>query len=397
MTTYRFVGKTLYNKRVKGSFDAIDENAFLQRARHEGVFLTSYEALPENPIRYYKLKAVELSDFCKQISDMVSAGIPVYNVIGMIKEMGVKPNLKKVYDKLYTNIQDGNTLSSAMEMCGNAFPGLLVNMIRAGEASGQLRETTLKMASFYEKEHKLYNKVQNAMTYPFILLLLTIVVVMVVFTLVLPNFFDMFNGMELPLITQIVLSASLFMQHHWLGVAVGLVLVVVGTMGLSRTKTIGVWLDKQKISIPIIGKLLRIVYTGRFAHTLSSLYSSGLPLVDAVHVSSTILGNKYISNQFEAINRRIRNGESLADSLQDLDGFNPKLQATIKIGEGTGKLDSMLTSIADGFEFDSENAIARLTSLIEPVMIATMAFVIGGIMISVLLPILSSYQNVGMQ
>jgi type IV pilus assembly protein PilC len=269
-----------------------------------------------------------------------------------------------------------------------------MNMYASGEASGQLEHVAAKMATHYEKEHRLNGKVKSAMTYPTVLLSVTVVVVLAIFTLVLPQFFEIFEGAELPAITRGVIAISNFLTSYWYYTIIGGLMLVAFVRFLLTIPKIRHGFDKFKLSIKVIGPLLKIIYTARFARTLSSLYSSGIPMLRALDISSTIIGNKFIEGQFGEVILKVRNGEPLSASVGEVIGFDKKMAASIMIGEETGRLDSMLEGAADSFDFEAEMATSRLVQLVEPFMIVFMGLVIGVIMLSVMLPIFSLYDNV---
>lgn len=272
---------------------------------------------------------------------------------------------------------------------------LIINMYQAGESSGQMAETAIKMADYYEKEHRLHTKIRNAMVYPIILAVVTIAVVILIFTLILPQFFSLFEGVTLPAITQVMINISGFMVDYWLWV----VMAIVGLFFLGRallgTPPVRLAWDKFKLSVPKIGKLVAIVYTARFARTLSSLYSSGLSMIGAMEIGARIVGNAYITSQFPKAIDMVRTGGTLASGLDTIRGFDNKLISTVFIGEETGNLDGLLESVADSYDYESEMAIQRIVAFIEPIMIIIMAVIIGSVMLSVMMPIMSLYQNIG--
>jgi type IV pilus assembly protein PilC len=338
---------------------------------------------------------MELSDFSRQLASMLGSGIPVIRAMKILEERDVKPGLKKVYEVILREIQRGNTLSEAMELSGGSFPELMINIFRAGEASGQLENSARKMADHYEKEHKLKEKVRAAMTYPIILFGVTVVVVLLVFTLILPQFFELFDGIELPALTKFMLFLSNSLETYGLFYLIGLLLIVaIGAFVLSIPK-VKLQTDKVKLKIPKIGHLLRIIYTARFARNLSSLYSSGLPMINALNIGGDTVGNTYIRDQFISVVEAVRNGQALSAAVEQVDGFDAKLVATIYIGEESGRLDEMLENVSDAYDYEAEMATARMVTYIEPIMIITMAFMVGSIILSVMMPIMTLYQNIG--
>ncbi|WP_303869936.1 type II secretion system F family protein [Acetobacterium wieringae] len=394
MPVYKYTAKNLQSQLIKGTMEATSPETVRRTLRQNNEF-----ALKINEVRQhhkvYKLKPMELSDFSRQIASMLGSGITMIRAIKIMEERDIKPAIKKVYGLLYQEIQRGNTLSYAMELTDGSFPELLINMYKSGEASGQMEGTARKMADHYEKEHKLRGKIKSAMTYPVILFFITIAVVVLIFTLILPQFFTLFEGIELPAITQLMISISNSMTTYWYIYIIGLLVAIALGGFLVTIPQVKKALDHFKLKIPKIGKLLKIIYTARFARTLSSLYSSGLAMINALTISGATIGNSYLQGQFSGAIEQVRNGEPLSASIQTIDGFDAKLVSTIYIGEESGNLDSMLESVADSFDYEAEMATTRLVTFIEPVMIIIMAVIVGGIMLSVMLPIMTLYQNIG--
>jgi type IV pilus assembly protein PilC len=394
MPTYKYSAKTLESKMVRGVMEANDVETVRRLLRQDQTFLLKIREV-ENVKKPYKLKAMELSDFSRQLASMLGSGIPVIRAMKILEERDVKPGLKKVYEVILREIQRGNTLSEAMELSGGSFPELMINIFRAGEASGQLENSARKMADHYEKEHKLKEKVRAAMTYPIILFGVTVLVVLLVFTLILPQFFELFDGIELPALTKFMLFLSNSLETYGLFYLIGLLLIVaIGAFVLSIPK-VKLQTDKVKLKIPKIGHLLRIIYTARFARNLSSLYSSGLPMINALNIGGDTVGNTYIRDQFISVVEAVRNGQALSAAVEQVDGFDAKLVATIYIGEESGRLDEMLENVSDAYDYEAEMATARMVTYIEPIMIITMAFMVGSIILSVMMPIMTLYQNIG--
>lgn len=289
----------------------------------------------------------------------------------------------------------GYTLSAAMEAQGVAFPNLMIQMYRSGEASGDMDKTALTMSNQYSKDHRIKGKTKSAMMYPIILIVITIAVLLIVYLAVLPSFFDIFKNVELPLITKINISISKFLQDYWYFVLLIAAGLVVTFIALLRVEKVRFQVDKLKTKIPKFGKLLMTIYTSRFARTLCSLYTSGMSIVNALNIAKTTIGNVYIESQFDGAIKKLRNGESLSQAIKDIDGFDIKLTSSIFVGEESGRLESMLTTLADDFDFEAEQASERMITLIQPLMIIFLAVVICLIIISVLLPIYTLYNNVG--
>ena len=289
----------------------------------------------------------------------------------------------------------GGSAKSPVSGQGVAFPNLMIQMYRSGEASGNMDKTALTMSDQYSKDHRIKGKTKSAMMYPIILIVITIAVLLIVYLAVLPSFFDIFQNVELPLITKINISISKFLQDYWYFVIMILVGLVAIFIALLRVDKVRFKVDKLKIKIPKFGKLLMTIYTSRFARTLCSLYTSGMSIVNALNIAKTTIGNVYIESQFDGAIKKLRNGESLSQAIKDIDGFDIKLTSSIFVGEESGRLESTLTTLADDFDFEAEQASERMITLIQPLMIIFLAVVICLIIISVLLPIYTLYNNVG--
>lgn len=396
MPEYAYVAKGLDAKTVRGTHEAVDAQQLADWLREQNLFLLKYRERAADQQRGYRLKATELADFSRQVGTMLASGIPLTRAVSILLQRPMKEKVAKVYTEIYRSLQRGHTLSQAMAEQSGSFPELMINMFRAGESSGRLDKTAIRMADFYDKEHRLHNKIRGALTYPAILLVLTVVVVIGMFTLILPQFFSLFEGLDtLPLPTRIVLAISDFMSHNWLYVIIGILIAVAGISMLLRLPRVHLIMDRLKLRLPKAGKLLGVIYTARFARTLSSLYVSGLTMINALQIAARTVGNQYINSQFPKVVRLVRDGKPLSASIAQVDGFDAKLSSIIFVGEESGKLDDMLESVADTFDYESEAATQRLVSILEPLLIVLMALIIGSIMISVILPLMQLYNSIG--
>ena len=393
MPKYRFTAVDLSNKRVSATVDARDEDDFRKIMRGKSLVPLKYTVLDAQKTSY-RLKPGEVSEFCRQLSSMLSSGITAVRALDIIKQRDFKNiKLKRLYETLHKSVQQGLTLSEAMRQMGNSFPELLVNMFASGEASGQLENVTEKMSFHYEKEHKLNGKIKSAMTYPMILAVVTLLVVIGIFTLILPDFFVALADIPLPTLTKVVIAISDFMIERWYILVIAALSVMALIAYLLKVPGVRLKFDQSKLRMPVIGKLLYIIYTARFARTLSSLYSSGVSMIKALEISGTIIGNRFIEGQFPNVIKDVRNGEALSAAIRKVIGFDSKLPNTILIGEESGRLETMLVSTADGFDYEAEQATGRLVQLVEPVMLVLMAGIIGTVMLSVMMPLMSLYSN----
>ncbi|MDR2600573.1 MAG: type II secretion system F family protein [Oscillospiraceae bacterium] len=394
MPKYHYQAINLASQKVSGEIDARDEEDLRRLLRAQDLVPTEH-SIKEDTSTRYRMKAKDVAEFSRQLTSMLSSGITIVRAMEILKERDFHPSVIKIYEKIHRDVLMGYTLSEAMRLQPRAFPELLVNMYASGEASGQLENVTDKMASHYEKEHKLNAKVKSAMTYPIVLLVTTIAAVMLLFTVILPNFFELFEAMEdMPLVTVIMLNISDFMINWWYLVLIAVLVLVLAVQILLQNPKVRYGFDKLKLKFPVIGKLLKVIYTARFGRTLSSLYSSGIPMIRALEITATIVNNTYIADQFTDVVNEVRNGQPLASSIAKVDGFDKKLATTIMIGEESGRLDAMLESTAEAFDYEAEMAMDKLVELIQPVMIIILAVGIGSVLLAVMLPMMEMYNNI---
>ena len=397
MEVFDYVAITPDNREEKGKIEAENRDDAYKQLYARGLYVSTLKSNNRDIEIEYRFKIAELSDFCRQIGNMLNAGIPLIKVLNIMQNRDVSQKIKNVYLKLYKNIQKGEYLSAALQESEKSFDKILINMVKAGEASGGLGLTMIKLADYYDRKDRLNKKVKSAMMYPMVLVALVIVVVIAMFTLILPNFLATFEGMELPLITKILMAISSAMLNH-APLLIGITLIAIPLLVMFFSLTpVKIQVDNIILHLPKIGKLQSTIYTARFARTLSSLYTSGLGMVKSLQISIETVGSHYISSQFDEVIRRVRSGESLSVALRTVDGFDSKLIDCILIGEESGALDAMLVSMADTFDYDAEVATQSMVTVIEPVMIIIIAGMVGIIALGVMLPLMGIYQNVSSQ
>lgn len=393
MAVYKYIARDMESKRVTGKLEANSRNELSAFLRSKDQFLIDCKDVTNTQQNSYKLSLKELSDFSRQLGAMIGSGVSLIRAMSILVQRESKVKIKDIYTDMYRKLQQGQTLSMAMESEGKAFPELMINMYRTGESSGQMEKVANTMALQYEKDDHIKRKIRNAMIYPIILLCVTVFVIIIVFTWIIPSFAQVFEGMELPMITQLVNGLSQIMIHYWYWLLTGVLCIFGVITTLLRVEKIRYNFDKLKLKLPKIGKLLTIIYTARFARNMCSLYTSGISIINGILIIRNTIGNKYIESQFDSVVALVRNGTSLSQSIQKIDGFDPKLASSIYIGEESGRLETMLTSLADDFDYESESASQRMVTLLEPIMIIILAVIVLCVMLAVLLPIFQMYQN----
>lgn len=392
MAEYSYLAAKPDGKTVKGTLVAGSPDMLRDNLRRQQLYLLEFDEVKKSGGK--RLKAIQLADFCRELSSMLGTGVSLVRAMQIIMNRDLSPTMKTTFTALNQQIKRGIALSEAMEMQDEVFPELLISMVKAGEANGKLDEALKKMASHYEAEHRTNQDIKGAMTYPIILIVITVLVIIAVFTFIFPRLMTVFGDMELPAITQVMMGISNFLTQQWFMAIVIVLAVGIAIYWITRLEKVKYGWDKFIVKLPKIGPLLKIIYTARFARTFSSLYSGGLTILNALQISKDTIGNRYIAGQFDGVIRMVRQGTSLSEALAAVDGFDVKLTETIAVGEETGRVDELLLSIADSFDYESSMAIKKLVKLIEPIMILIMALVILTVMLSVMLPIYELYGNI---
>ena len=391
MAKFRYVAKDMGGKTYRGTTEATSEAALIQQLREQELFLVESKNLTKVK-EYKKLKAKQLAAFCRELSTLLASGVSLERAMDILSDQeGLDPKEKEIYKDVLLDLRKGIPLSEAMES-KKCFPDLMIGMLRSGEGSGNLDQVTDRLAVQYEKDYKLTQQVRSAMTYPCILLVLCVAIAILIVTFILPQFQSLFDQMDsLPWVTTVLIAASDFLTKKWY-LAILIVVIVYALvriiMGIPAVRH---QIDYRKVHLPIFGKLFKVVYTARFARTLSSLYSSGMPIALAISVAGKTIGNVYIEEQFEEVVTEVRSGVPLSRALRQVDGLMKKLASTILVGEESGRLDVMLDSIAVSMEEEAEQATKQMVTLLEPILIIFMALIVGFIMIAVMLPIYQSY------
>ncbi len=395
MPEYKYKAQDRNGKIIKGKADAFDDSDLQKRFHDSGILLL--EAKPvQKQMSLKPLKKPRLADFTRQLGTLTKSGVTLIKAIEIIaNDESISDYERQLYLRLRDRIVQGVSLSTVMEELEPAFPPLLIFMLRAAETSGTLDTTCLRLADQYTSEAQLEQTAKNSLTYPKILSVLIVIVVAILFGYVLPQFEDIFSTLPtLPLPTRIMMAISDFVANKWYILAIIIALAIIFGKMIIKIPAVRLVVDHIKV-IGKWGKLTKVIYSARFARTMSSLYSSGIPIHSCIEISKSTIGNKYIEAQFDEVERKVSGGMTLSSALLDVNGFVSKLPATIKVGEETGMLGNMLESVANDLDFYSKQSLLKLTSYIEPIMIVVMAVAVGFIMISIIQPIYQSYQTIG--
>lgn len=396
MAKYLYQARDKNGKLETGTMSAADEDELYRSLKEKGLYLIDVEDALEGKV-HHQLPALMLSEFNRELGDMLGAGVTLVRALTILsREETRKKKEREILTQVLKMVRQGESVSDALEKQSGAFPLLMINMYRAAETSGSLSDTAKRLAVHYEKEHQLNTKVKGATTYPKILCIMAIVVVAFIMSFILPQLSELFDSLaKLPAPTRILFGISNFIQSHVETLAAAIVIIAVIVILVSRMPAVKLKRDEWKLKMPIVGKLLSIIYTARFARCLSSLYCAGIPIATAMQIVKKTIGNAYIESQFDRAITLLREGKNLSEAVESIKGFRAKLASVIRVGEESGDLAMMLDSLADSFDYESETAVNRLISYLEPVLIIIMAVAIGFIMVAVMLPIYDSYSAIG--
>ncbi len=381
-------------KTLKRKFEAESEIELLQKVKQNKLLLESYEQQRVDIKAIKKISIKELIVFCRQLSIMLQSGITVIKAIDILEQKSEKARTRSIYANVYESLQKGNNFASSLEDTG-VFPLLLINMVQSGESGGVLEENMAKMADHYEKENKLRNKIRQASMYPMILGAVCMAVVILLMTVVMPQFLSMYeNYTTLPWPTQFLMNLSNFFTDNSLLVIFIIGLFIVLSQMIIKIPSVRYKIDSFKLSMPIFGKLNRTIYSSRCARSFATLYASGVQMIDMINMTSRVINNKYVEKGFDYVVEKVTRGELVSTAIQDLNIFDPMFTSMVYIGEESGSLDHVLNKAADYFDEEADAATQKLISYLEPALILFMAFVIGFIIIAVMLPMYGSMDSI---
>lgn len=396
MKSYRYTARDRQGTLFKGSLEVESEEEVYQKLREKSLYCVSIERLEDRELRASraKMKSREVAFLCRQLSIMLSAGLVVAKALDILYNRENNRKVKAAYLRLYEDIQKGFSLNEAMQEQGSFFPKLLIRMVQAGERSGTLDEVMLKMADHYEKEYRLIGKMRASMAYPVFLAVITFLVMIALFVFVLPNFFTMFEGADVPGITKAVMAVSNFLIYQWPSVLLAVLVLATLWLLIRDRRPVRLQIDQWKMRLPLFGKQLRTIYVARFTHALSILYSSGIPMIDSIEMGVAVLDNSYVTEKFDQVTVDVGKGEMLSSSIGKTGLFDTMVTSMIFIGEESGSLDQMLDKLSSFYDNESELAIQKITALLEPIMLVIIALMVGVIVAAVMLPIYNMYLSV---
>jgi type IV pilus assembly protein PilC len=402
MPVFLWEGTTKRDEVRKGEMEAADELAARGLLRKQGFKNIEVKKKPKDLAEYVPFLAGSIKEknivvFCRIFSTMINAGLPLIQCLDLLSQQEQNKAFAKIIRSVKEDIEGGTSLTDALKKYPKVFDELFVNLIAAGEAGGILDVILGRLSAYMEKAMKLKSRVKGAMTYPIAVMAISFAVVALLLLKVIPVFKKMFEGMggQLPGPTQMLIDASEFAQNYIIFIVIFVIVLVVAFNRFYKTKK-GRWaVDSMLLKIPVFGPLLKKVAVAKFSRTLSTMMSSGVPILEGLTIVSKTSGNVVVEDALLKTRQSISEGRSIAEPLSETKIFPPMVVQMIAVGEATGALDSMLNKIADFYDDEVDAAVDAMTALLEPVMMVFLGGIVGGMIVALYLPIFKLASVVG--
>ena len=416
MAMYAFKGVAPSGKSVAGVRDADSPKALRQLLRKDGIHVMSFELsrggklAKENNAKKGGLsrdvdlggliggvKKTEIAAFTRQMATLVKAGIPLADTLGALVEQISNMRFKAPVSEVRAAVNEGSSLADALARHPKLFDELFVSMVRAGEVAGNLDDVLIRLAEFLEGSQKLKSKVQSAMIYPLVMVVVGAIIMAVLMVKVIPNITSMFKqqGKTLPINTRMLIASSDLMRNWWWAILAGLIAAGAVFVNWTRSKEGRMAWDSFALRLPVLGELVRTINVSRFARTLGTMLEAGVPMLRALETAKQIVGNVLIQAAVDDAKRAVTEGESLAQTLKKSGHFPPTMIHMVAVGEKAGQLEQMLERVAINFETEVDTKLSRFTALLEPLMLVVMGGAVAFIVFSILQPIMDLGQLSG--
>lgn len=397
MPVYKYVAVNAQKQKVKGKFIADNEKQLAASLAKKNLFLVSSSVdKGGTPSAFFttgtgKVQLKELTTFCRQFAIMITAGITVLECLNNLKKQNYSHYFKSILQVIYDDVKSGSMLSAAVDKHAKVFPHFFRSMVHVGEASGRLNEVFESLADYYESDEKIRRKAKSALSYPLMLLAMTIGIVILMLTFVVPTFKDTMSKLDVTIegFTKTVYDISDFLTANWRFLLVGIIFVVGVLILLLQTKKGQYVADAFKLYAPFIGRVQVELITARYARAFSILLSSGMPLSEALDTLEIIIGNQCLQKRFKTVKDEVKHGVSLTKALQNLNFFPDILIQMVSVGEKTAALGEVMTRTYKYFDERVETSLNALTAKIQPIMLLIMGVTIGSLFLAVYSPMLS--------
>lgn len=427
MTKFNYVAMDSRGKETKGTLEVNNQNEAISRLKEMGYFPTKVVEVDKTkdkvadkktktgakagkkggglgfnlriPGMGGKVKPKVLTVFTRQLATLVDAGLPLLRGLRVLERQERNVTLKAIIAELALSIEGGSTFSEGLAQHPKVFNRLFVNMVKAGELGGVLEVVLNRLSEFMEKAQKIKGKVIAAMFYPCAVMIVAVTILGVLMVFVVPKFkaifAEMLGGEGLPAFTQFVLGISDAIANHAILTGIGLAVFIVSLNVFVRTQVGRRLFDKFKLNMPVLGPVISKVAIARFTRTLGTLISSGVPILQALTIVKETAGNVIVGEAVGAVHESVKEGETITAPLEASNVFPPMVISMVDVGEQTGALPEMLLKIADTYDDEVDNAVAAMTSLLEPIMIVFLAVIVGSIVIALFLPLITLIDKVG--
>ncbi len=427
MPKYSYVAMDQKGKEQKGTIEVASQNEAIGRVKEMGLFPTKIVEVDKAKEKSQKkspaggrpaakkkkginlnikipgfgggVKSKVLTTFTRQLATLVDAGLPLLRGMRVLQKQERSPVLKSILDDLSLAIEGGSTFSEALAQHPKVFNRLYVNMVKAGELGGVLEVVLNRLSEFQEKAQKIKGKVVAAMFYPVAVMVVAVAIMGVLVVIVIPKFKEVFAGLgegrPLPAFTRFVMAISDGVRGNIVVTMISVAAVVIVFLLFIKTKFGRYVWDKFKLKVPVIGPVVSKVAISRFTRTLGTLVSSGVPILQALTIVRETAGNVIIANAVNAVHESVKEGETITAPLEASGVFPPMVISMVDVGEQTGALPEMMMKIADNFDEEVDNAVAAMTSLLEPIMIVFLAVIVGSIVIAMFLPLIDLMNGMG--
>lgn len=399
MAVYSYIVIDKQGKEKKGSMEAetiAEVKSFLRLEGNIPIYVAEQSVLNKDiNITFGKpVKTRELSIFCRQFGSLLSAGVTIIQALSMLSRHTENKHLSKVIKKVQLSVEKGETLADSLKEYDKIFPSFMISMIEAGEASGKLETALIRLSVQFEKDAAMKSQVKKAMIYPIALILVMIGVIIVMMIYVIPRFTEMFVGMdtELPAMTQLVINISNFISKWWL-LMIGLLMAAVVILRLFKNTPYGkVFFGRLTLVMPLFGKLTIKSSASRFARTIGTLISTGIPIMDSLDITARTMNNEIVRQSLLDAKEEVSKGIPLSVPIDGSKVFPSMVGDMISIGEETGDLDGMLNKLADYYEEEVKIATESMLAVMQPIIIIVMACIVGVLVAAMLSPIIKMYQ-----
>lgn len=406
MPVFEYRALTNKGKKIKGIIDAESESQAIQRLRHEGSFPVSLSVTSAAVVKnknishaftFQRIKSDEISVMTRQLATLIGAGIPLVQALDSLVEQTGNTQMQKVIAQIKGAVNEGKTLTKALEEHPKLFSSIYINMVRAGEVSGSLDVVLERLADFSENQEALKGKLRAALVYPIFMAVIGSGILFVLITYIVPNITQVFDEMDrvLPLPTLFLINLSQFLKDFWwvLGILIALFIALIRFI-IGKPGGRKFW-DLIKLKFFILGPVSQKIILSRFSSTLGSLLKSGVGLLDSITIVRALVNNVHVAEVIDEAIDQIRKGKSMTRAFSNSEWFPAMFVQMVAVGEQSGDLEGMMEKVAKAYEREVETAITGMTSLIEPIMIAVMGLAVGFIVISILLPIFEMNQMIG--